>query len=316
MTDYLPKMATIEQACNWLQAKTGETWILARLLECALKPYFWLDYSPDAPVQIFGDKKEGYLASMIFAGDVHRLETDGTDALVTMSRTHDGTLFKTDPGMRVPLSDLRFKRDRIERVAEIINASKQAQPQAAPEPAPVVESPNADGTASIFRDMSSLNASELSLAFVGDKPESGLGANNMLSVVARGEIRRIPLASLGLVDKRNGHPNGECGVLLGLTQGLRPKKSDSNTQKMKRLRLVFLHHFGIEKDPFEPYMAATGWVPLFKVVDRRGAADERAKKEAEERMVSLEQLAEKGVQLRDRSNDDADIWMKENGHSY
>jgi hypothetical protein len=182
--------------------------------------------------------------------------------------------------------------------------------------APAVELSNGDGSASVFLEMADLTASELTLAFVGEKPESGLGANNMLEVTARGQKRRIALASLDLVDKRKGTPNGECGVLLGLAQGLNPKKSNANTQKMKRLRSVFLHHFGIDKDPFEPYMAATGWVPLFKIVDRRGAADERAKKEAEERMVSLQQLEEQGVQLRDRSNNDADYWMKEHGHRF
>lgn len=167
-----------------------------------------------------------------------------------------------------------------------------------------------------FQEMKGLNASELALAFVGDKAESGLGANNMLEISARGQKRRIALAALDLVDKRKGTPNGECGVLLGLTQGLKLKKSSANTQKVKRLRHVFLHHFGIIKDPFEPYMAATGWVPLFKIEDRRGLADERAKKEAGERMVSLEQLAEQGIQLGGNQIDDADDWMKENGHRF
>ncbi len=203
-------------------------------------------------------------------------------------------------------------------LAVVVEPAPQAAPaqQAETVPAPVVTEPSMDSSTSIFRDMPGLTASELALAFVGDKPESGMGANNMLEVSARSQRRGIPLASLDLVNRRNGTPNGECGVLLGLTQGLLLKKSGPNTQKMKRLRNVFLHHFGIVKDPFEPYMAATGWVPFFKIVDRRGAADERAKKEVEERMVSFEQLAEQGIQLRDRSKDEADEWMKENGHRY
>lgn len=185
----------------------------------------------------------------------------------------------------------------------------------------VIEAPNGQewtgGNSTLaFSEMKGLTASELALAFVGDKAEAGLGANNMLEVSARGQKRRIALAALDLVDKRKGSPNGECGVLLGLSQGLKIKKSSAHTQKLKRLRLVFLNYFGIDKDPFEPYMEATGWVPLFKIEDRRGLADERAKKEAEERMVSLEQLAEQGIQLRERANDDADYWMKENGHRF
>ena len=131
--DYLPKDATIEEACNWLQAKTGQTWVLARLLECHLTPHFWLDYKPGYPA-IYGNKIEGYQTRMMFQGDLCRLESDRGDALVNMFTAHDGTLVKVQPGLRVPLSELKFKRESVERVAEIIN--KAAQPQAAT-PAPV-----------------------------------------------------------------------------------------------------------------------------------------------------------------------------------
>ena len=131
--DYLPKDATIEEACNWLQAKTGQTWVLPRLLECHLTPHFWLDYKPGYPT-IYGDRIEGYQTRMIFQGDLCRLESDRGDALVNMFTAHDGTLVKVQPGLRVPLSELKFKRESVERVAEIIN--KAAQPQAVT-PAPV-----------------------------------------------------------------------------------------------------------------------------------------------------------------------------------
>ena len=131
--DYLPKDATIEEACNWLQAKTGQTWVLARLLECHLRPHFWLDYKPGYPA-IYGNKIEGYQTRMMFQGDLCRLESDRGDALVNIFTAHDGTLVKVQPALRVPLSELKFKRESVERVAEIIN--KAAQPQAAT-PAPV-----------------------------------------------------------------------------------------------------------------------------------------------------------------------------------
>ena len=133
--DYLPKDATIEEACNSLQAKTGQTWVLARLLECHLRPHFWLDYKPGYPA-IYGDRIEGYQTRMMFQGDLCRLESDRGDALVNMFTAHDGTLVKVQPALRVPLSELKFKRESVERVAEIIN--KAAQPQAAT-PAPVAK---------------------------------------------------------------------------------------------------------------------------------------------------------------------------------
>ena len=133
MIDYLPKDATSEQACNWLQAKTGQTWILPRLLECHLTPYFWLDYKPGYHT-VFGEKIEGYQTSIAFQGDLCRLESDGTEALVTMFAAHDGSLVKIEPGLRVPLTELRFKRAEIEATAEIINSTAPAQ---AAKPAPM-----------------------------------------------------------------------------------------------------------------------------------------------------------------------------------
>lgn len=120
--DYLPKLATIEQACAWLHAKTGQTWILARLLECHLTPHFWVDHKPGYP-QLFGHHTEGYLTRMVFQGDLTRLEADGADALVQMFTAYDDTIVKVEPAWRVPVSELRFKREAVERVAEIINCA-------------------------------------------------------------------------------------------------------------------------------------------------------------------------------------------------
>jgi hypothetical protein len=117
---YLPAWASIDESLAWLQAKTGVPWTLARLLECGPRPWFWLDRSPDSPPEIFGDRPEGILAPMVFASDMQRLAFERTFALVTMSRTHDGKIFKVDPGLRVPLSELRFKKEDLEGTAECI----------------------------------------------------------------------------------------------------------------------------------------------------------------------------------------------------
>lgn len=139
--DYLPKHATTAQACEWLQAQTGESWTLARLLETGLMPWFWLDYKPGYPA-IFGNRVEGYLAPMVFTGDTQRLEADGADAVVTMTRTHDGQLIKIEPGIRVPNSELRFKRDDVQALSKALQATAPAQNTATPAPA---EPENASG---------------------------------------------------------------------------------------------------------------------------------------------------------------------------
>jgi hypothetical protein len=144
--DYLPKDATIEEACNWLQVKTGQTWVLARLLECHLQPYFWLDFKPGYP-NIFGNRIEGYQTHMMFQGDLCRLESDGRDVLVNMFSAHDGSPIKVEPAWRMPLSELRFKREAVQRVAEIINREKTTQAQStAATPATVEAESASNGT--------------------------------------------------------------------------------------------------------------------------------------------------------------------------
>lgn len=128
--DYLPEDATIEQACDWLKTKTGQTWILPRLLEFHLTPHFWLDYKPGYPA-VFGDRIEGYQTHMMFAGDICRLKFDGSDALVNMFAAYDNSLIKAEPALRVPLSELRFKRESVRSLAKITKKTAHAAPPSA-----------------------------------------------------------------------------------------------------------------------------------------------------------------------------------------
>ena len=119
MANYLPKHATVAEACDWLNAETGQSWTLARMLENELMPWFWLDYKPDFPA-VFGDRTEGYLAPMVFAGDTQRLEADATDALVNLTHSHDGAVIKVEPGIKVQTNQLKFKRGDLEALSKAL----------------------------------------------------------------------------------------------------------------------------------------------------------------------------------------------------
>ena len=173
----------------------------------------------------------------------------------------------------------------------------------------------------VFLAMENLDAGEVTIAFVGDKSEAGLAGNNMLYVAARKVNKHISLAALDLVDKRTGSGNSQAVILLGMALKKKLTRTSANAAKMKRLREVFAVHLGIRGDPFETYRKNAGWAPRFKIVDRRGALDERAKLEGERRTDSYDQLNERGVQFsnndrRDPSSDpdveDADEWLKKN----
>lgn len=173
----------------------------------------------------------------------------------------------------------------------------------------------------VFRDMQKLTADEVSIAFVGDKTESGVAANNMLEISARAETRRVALAALGLVNRRSGRLNSQCAILVGMAQKKNPIRTEPNAAKITRLRRVFRTHLGIIGDPFDPPRKGVGWGPRFKIDDKRGAADERAKREAERRTVSYDQLTERGEKAGDRTQthpdfdsgyDAADDWLTKN----
>ncbi len=135
MSNYIPRLATIAETCEWLAAETGEQWTLPRLLEAALQPWVWLDYSPDWP-QVFGDRYEGFLAPFCFMSDTFRLEADRQSALMTMTRTPDDNLLKIAPGLRIALDELRFKREDVTQLAADLRSHAPAAPtvQAADRP--------------------------------------------------------------------------------------------------------------------------------------------------------------------------------------
>ena len=229
----------------------------------------------------------------------------------------DGELMLMAGGNTVPLADtIAYDKNSFLVDVPMIRLLVDSGIPAEGAPATVAENPCA-----VFLAMENLDASELSIAFVGDRSESGLGANNLLEITARKQTRRVALAELELVDRRGGSANSQGVVLLGMALKKKLTYTGANAAKMKRLRNVFGVHLGIGGDPFEPYRKGAGWVPRFKIMDKRGAADERAKREAERRTDSYEQLNERGDRfadtgpadsLLDADTDDADEWLRNN----
>ena len=213
--------------------------------------------------------------------------------------------------------ELAAMEQQIHQTGGVLNEDKEPSPDESPTTdASVAQSAKEDIPCAAFCALPNLTADELSIAFVGDKSDSGLGANNLLEISARRLTKRVPLAALNLVNRVQGTLNGEGAVLLGMASTRSPLRNEANSQKIKRLRKIFRENFGITSDPFERYRNGVGWVPLFKIVDRRGAADERAKREAERRTESYEQLPESkgaaGDQLCNGGSDAADTWLKDN----
>lgn len=230
---------------------------------------------------------------------------------------NDGCLMLVAGGNKVPLVEtIAYDKDAYSVDGSMIRLLVDAGTSADGPLANAAENP-----CDVFLGMENLDASELAIAFVGDKSETGLGANNMLEICARKETRRVALAALELVDRRGGSVNSQGVVLLGMAVRKNLPHSGANAAKMKRLRDVFRAHLGLRADPFEPYRKSAGWVPRFRIADKRGATDERAKREAERRTDSYEQLNERGDRFADfgqshQSFDDENEpgaqWLKNN----
>ena len=179
----------------------------------------------------------------------------------------------------------------------------------------------------VFLTMKKLTADEVSITFVGDKTEYGIGTNSLLEISARGEAKSVALGAIGLINLHSRSLNKQCATLLGMAQRRNLPNSGANKKIISRLREVFRKHLGISDDPFDPYSKGAGWAPRFKIFDKRGAADKRALREARRATVSFEELAERGTQFgdtnqtqasfdseNDTENDAAADWLKDNDH--
>jgi hypothetical protein len=150
----------------------------------------------------------------------------------------------------------------------------------------------------VFQKMKDLTPEEIAITFVGVKSDNGMG-NNMVEISARGVKKRVPLTALSLVDGRRGTLDRQGILLLAMTKkNKRPPIENKDSQNMTRLRNKLKTYFGISSELFHPYNPSFGWEPKFKIDDKIGTADERAKIEAERKNVSWDQMIEAGEKIR------------------
>jgi len=165
---YLPKTATLDEASAWLEEVTGERWPLPRLLEYGLWPSVWLapdpaGLDPEVMARLFGDKAEGFLAPVCFAGDVTRLEVT-REGCLTMTRSEAGEFFRFDP-IDFTVSDLRFAADALKQHATRIG-SKPRPPLEKLKRKELIKKCSRQW-ASIERDLSDASRNGLTVASLG-----------------------------------------------------------------------------------------------------------------------------------------------------
>jgi hypothetical protein len=123
-----------------------------------------------------------------------------------------------------------------------------------------------------LKSISSLHPDDLTIIFA---------SNDRLRITAKGKNSQEMLANVGLINNKTGEPNMQGNALLEIARKGKLPRNAANDKKISRLRNDFFKKYlGITIDPFHPANNTTGWKPLFKVEDKRGAADERAKRDA------------------------------------
>jgi hypothetical protein len=131
-----------------------------------------------------------------------------------------------------------------------------------------------------YRQMENLTWGEVSISLV---------AGDLIEISARGKVKRVSYAHMGLVDKRidKGILNRQGTTLLAIA--FQERSKDSQYKKhVSRLRGQLKSLFGINKNPFHPSNFPNLHFPIFELNDYRDKADQRAKERASRRTESYD----------------------------
>ncbi|MBC3873003.1 hypothetical protein [Undibacterium flavidum] len=214
--------ATLSEACVWLQAQTGSTWNLSRLIENGMTPYVWLDYDAQYP-ELFGDANGGFAAPIFFQDDTQRLAAGSEDVLITMTKDADKIAIQLPPpGIRAPLADLRFLRKDLNRLVAKITQITQTKKDTLSVKVQKTE---------VTESQDGITQAQVLFAF------SGLVKFNLEKALMSGEAifgdegARIKRSAKGAKSKWLWHP---VTLALGLNDGYRVP--------MSRLKRVFTEH--------------------------------------------------------------------------
>lgn len=188
------------------------------------------------------------------------------------------------PRSQLP-ADAPATKVRTKKTSDIVNM------EATPENNATTDDKSPSPICSDFRDMGSLTANELTIEFVAGE-KGGVG----LSITAREVNKKVALPELDLFDRRKSELNCQGERLLDMAMNLPIKSVDSIPKQIYRLRAALKFNLGITGTTIH-HIKGGGYKPLFKVFDKRGAADERAKRDAElYKTDSYEVIQESGHQ--------------------
>ena len=186
--------------------------------------------------------------------------------------------FADDYFARCDLLDRAIEKDRLPIKIPPADFFAWAHQLAIPIPPALIDAVETKKTG--FPEMENLAWDEVKLTL--------LGAGHV-EVSMRGLTKKLALATLGLVDRRKNEPNSCYAMLIMLVENSRrPTKSNSKLQNaIYRLNKTLRVYFGIKVSPIR--YASDRYIAAFQLVDKRKAADERAKEKGMRQTVPLDE---------------------------
>ena len=113
-------------------------------------------------------------------------------------------------------------------------------------------------------------------------------SSGLIEVSARGLTRKVPLADLGLLNRSTNQPNSGFVLLAALAESRQSSVRAKPALKdiAHELRKSLKSYFGIATNPLATH--GGNYSARFRLIDKRDAADERAKKKALRKTVSFD----------------------------
>lgn len=138
--------------------------------------------------------------------------------------------------------------------------------------------------------------------------------NDFVEIGGPSQKKKFSIERLGLMNRTQQIPNAAFELLIPCAKRRFP--STEKKHKISRLRKRLQEAFDTTSDPF--YLQKNHYKPIFKVIDDRYAADERAKREASHVSYDDTKNYEPPQHLEeytfDEENDETQDWLRENDH--
>lgn len=126
---------TWQEAQDWMNEATGETWPLPRLVASAVRLGVWLEPRPDQPAlelqHVFQGRWQGFMAEIGEGYDRKRLGADRVKGVISVTTRPDGTPLRFTPPLKFSAQEIKVWADDLKLLVAAVRRGvypERAQP--------------------------------------------------------------------------------------------------------------------------------------------------------------------------------------------